>query len=156
MIESVYYLFSCWIGPYSTGRARGAGAVSSRLPAFCSGPVPASCCCHRPHPALRVEASSFWHQPRLWPIRLPAEEQRSHQVRRDRERDKTCICTKFTEFSPSRNSLLHVFSSCIVTSEFPFTATSFVHAGFLSWFVDSVFMSQAFFSALQPLKAALS
>ncbi len=109
LIRSVYCLFSCWLGPYSTGCTRGTGAVSSRLPAFCSGPVPASCCCHRPHPALRVETGSFWHQPRLWPIRLPTEEQRFHQVRRGRERDKTCVCLYkvywvFTlqEFSASR------------------------------------------------------
>lgn len=72
---------SCPLGPHSVGCARGAGAISSRLSAFLSGPVPAPCCGHCPHPALRVEAGGLWHQSRLWPVWLPAEEQRPCQVR---------------------------------------------------------------------------
>lgn len=85
--------FSGWTGPHSAGCARGSCAVSSRLPALRSGPVPASCCGHRPHPALRVEVGSFWHQPRFWPLRLPTEEQRPHQVRH-RQRWKLLLASE--------------------------------------------------------------
>lgn len=86
VIQSVHCWFCRWLGPHSAWRAGGASAVSSRLPAFRSGAVPASCRDHCPDPAFRVEAGSFWHQPRLWPIWLPTKEQRPHQVRKLRRR----------------------------------------------------------------------
>lgn len=104
MTRSVYHWFSCHLGPHSAWRARRASAVSSRLPAFLPGAVPASCCGHCPHPALRVEAGSFWHQPWLWPVRLPTKEHRPHQVRQCRE-------SKLSMYKFSLNWSFHILGT---------------------------------------------